>query len=239
MPFGLSNTYSTFQHFINDLFSDMLDVCVVIYLDNILIYLENLDNHQKYVKEILGQLKGNRLYVSPEKREFHRDQVEFLNYILSLEGLQMDEDKVQVICEWLNLYQLKDVQSFLGFANFYRRFIHNYSELTVLLTRLTQKNIPWSWNEEYQNAFKELKVIFILALILTYWNPNTPILVETNVSNYAIVAILSTYIGKEVHPIAFHSRTLNSAELNYNVHNKGLLVIYEAFRKWRHYLEGI
>jgi len=104
MPFGLSNTYSTFQHFINDLFSDMLDVCVVIYLDNILIYLENLDNHQKYVKEILGQLKGNRLYVSLEKREFHRDQVEFLNYILSLEGLQMDEDKVQVICEWLNLY---------------------------------------------------------------------------------------------------------------------------------------
>jgi len=134
MPFGLSNTYSTFQHFINDLFSDMLDVCVVIYLDNILIYLENLDNHQKYVKEILGQLKGNRLYVSLEKREFHRDQVEFLNYILSLEGLQMDEDKVQVICEWLNLYQLKDVQSFLGFANFYRRFIHNYSELTVPLT---------------------------------------------------------------------------------------------------------
>jgi len=104
MPFGLSNTYSTFQHFINDLFSDMLDVCVVIYLDNILIYLENLDNYQKYVKEILGQLKGNRLYVSLEKREFHRDQVEFLNYILSLEGLQMDEDKVQVICEWLNLY---------------------------------------------------------------------------------------------------------------------------------------
>jgi len=134
MPFGLSNTYSTFQHFINDLFSDMLDVCVVIYLDNILIYLENLDNHQKYVKEILGQLKGNRLYVSLEKREFHRDQVEFLNYILSLEGLQMDEDKVQVICEWLNLYQLKDVQSFLGFANFYRRFIRNYSELTVPLT---------------------------------------------------------------------------------------------------------
>jgi len=112
----------------------MFDVCVVIYLDNILIYLENLDNHQKYVKEILGQLKGNRLYVSLEKREFHRDQVEFLNYILSLEGLQMDEDKVQVICEWLNLYQLKDVQSFLGFANFYRRFIHNYSELTVPLT---------------------------------------------------------------------------------------------------------
>jgi len=74
-------------------------------------------------------------------------------------------------------------------------------------------------------------VIFILALILTYWNPNTPILVETNASNYAIVAILSTYIGKEVHPIAFHSRTLNSAELNYNIHNKELLVIYEVFRK--------
>ena len=146
----------------------MLDVCVVIYLDNILIYLENLDNHQKYVKEVLGQLKDNRLYVSLEKCEFHKDQVEFLDYILSLEGLQMDKDKVQVICEWLNPCQLKDVQSFLGFANFYRRFIHNYSELTVPLTWFTQKNTPWSWNKKYQNMFEELKVVFTSASTLTY-----------------------------------------------------------------------
>ena len=152
----------------NDLFSDMLDVCVVIYLDDILIYLENLDNYWKHMKEVLGQLKDKGLYTSPEKYKFHRDWVEFLGYILSPDGLQIDEDKVRIICKWPNPCQLKNVQSFLGFANFYRRFIHNYLELTVPLTQLTWKNTPWSWNKECQNAFEELKVVFILAPILIY-----------------------------------------------------------------------
>jgi len=93
----------------NNLFLDMLDVCVVIYLDDILIYLENLDDYWKHVKEVLGWLKDIRLYVSLEKCKFHRDQVEFLGYILSPEGLQINKDKVWVICEWLNPCQLKDV----------------------------------------------------------------------------------------------------------------------------------
>ena len=86
--------------------------------------------------------------------------------------------------------------------------------------------------------FEELKVVFTSAFTLTYWNPNAPLLVETNISDYAIAAILLIYIEKEVYPIAFHSRTLNLVELNYDVHNKELLAIYEAFRKWKHYLEG-
>jgi len=100
MPFGLSNASSTFQRFMNDLFTDLLDICVIVYLDNILIYSENLKEHEKQVKEVLRWLKTNGLYVSPSKCVFHQEQVEFLGFILSPKGLQIDLEKVCAIREW-------------------------------------------------------------------------------------------------------------------------------------------
>jgi len=114
MPFGLSNTPSTFQRFMNELFADLLDIYVIVYLDDILIYSENLKEHKKQIKEVLRCLKANRLYVSPSKCEFHQEQVEFLRFILSPKDLQMDGEKVCVIQEWPPPCRLKDVQSFLG-----------------------------------------------------------------------------------------------------------------------------
>jgi len=133
---------------------------------------------------------------------------------------------------------LKDVQSFLGFINFYRRFINKYSEIVVPLTRLTRKNTPWLWSEDCQQAFDTLKSTFTSAPVLTHWDPNAPIFIESDASDYTLAAILSTQVGTEIHPIAFHSQTFSAAELNYDVHDKELLAIYEAFCKWRHYLEG-
>jgi len=127
---------------------------------------------------------------------------------------------------------------FLGFANFYRRFIHNYSELAVSLTHLTKKNSIWDWTTECQDAFDVLKGAFITALVLTHWDPEAPITIETNASDHALAAILSIHVKGDIHPVVFHSRTFNQAELNYDVHDKELLAIYEAFRKWCHYLEG-
>src|SRR5262249_15461967 len=125
-----------------------------------------------------------------------------------------------------------------GFANFYQRFIHDYSRIAVPLTRLTRKDAPWVWSVDCQSSFDELKRSFISAPILTHWIPDAPIVVETDASDYALTAILSTYINGDIHPIAFHSQTFNLAELNYDVHDKELLAIFEAFQKWRHYLEG-
>jgi len=238
MPFGLLNALSTFQRFMNDLFADLLDICVIVYLDDILIYSENLKEHEKQVKEVLRQLKTNGLYVSLSKCAFHQEQVEFLGFILSPKGLQMDLEKVRAIREWPPPRRLKDVQSFLGFANFYRRFINNYSEIVVPLTRLTRKDTPWSWSEDCQWAFDTLKLAFTSAPVLAHWDPNAPLIVEMDASDYALAAILSTQVGTEIHPIAFHSRTFSAAELNYDMHDKELLAIYEAFGKWRHYLEG-
>ena len=152
----------------------------------------------------------------------------------------MDLKKVRVILEWPEPKKVKDIQSFLGFCNFYRWFIPKYSDKVVPLVRLTRKNIPWNLDDSCKESFQTLKEAFTHALILTSFVPGLPLIVETDASDYAIARILSTYLdnGSELHPIAFFLRTLSRAELNYDDHDKELLAIYEAFRNWRHYLEG-
>jgi len=238
MPFGLFNAPLAFQRLMNEIFADLLDVYVVIYLDDILIYSDNLGAHKQHVEEVLQRLQSYRLYVSPLKCIFHKERMEFLEYILSPEGLQMDKKKVHTIKEWPVPRQVKDVQAFFGFANFYRRFIYNYSELSVPLTWLTKKNLTWSWMTEYQNTFDALKRVFITAPVLAHWDPEAPIMVETDALDHALATILSIHVRGDIHPVAFHSKMFNPSELNYDVHDKELLVIYEAFRKWCHYLEG-
>ena len=239
MPFGLSNAPGAFQRFMNDVFADMLDVCVVVYLDDILIYSSDKATHRKQVKEVLRRLRKHGLYAKPEKCEFDRESVEYLGYILSSAGLTMAADKVQTIQDWPEPRKVKDVQSFLGFANFYRRFIYNFSDITVPLTRLTRKHVPFVFGDAEREAFNYLKTSFASAPILTHWIPDRPIIVETDASDYALAAILSIELENgEIHPVAFHSRSFNSTELNYDVHDKELFAIFEAFRIWRHYLDG-
>ncbi len=239
MPFGLTNAPVAFQRFVNDVFADMLDVSVVVYLNNILIYSNDPAEHRQHVREVLRRLRANGLYCKGSKCEFHRDSVEYLGYILSPEGLRMSEDKVKAILDWPMPRKGKDIQSFLGFANFYRRFIHEYSDIIIPLTCLTCKGTPWKFDNKCMAAFNELKQAFTHAPILTYWVPDRQLVVETDASDYAIATILSIYLEDgEIHPIAFLSRSLHNAKLNYNTHDKELLAIFEAFKYWCHYLEG-
>ncbi|SJL12778.1 related to TY3B TY3B protein [Armillaria ostoyae] len=239
MPFGLTNAPAAFQRFVNDIFADMLDVSVVVYLDDILIYSNNPADHWKHVREVLCRLRANQLYCKGSKCEFHRDSMEYLGYILSPEGLCMSEDKVKAILDWPVPRKVKDIQSFLGFTNFYRRFIHEYSDIVIPLTRLTRKGTPWKFDNKCMAAFNELKQAFTHAPILTHWVPDRQLVMETDASDYAIAAILSIYLEDgEIHPIAFLSCSLHNAELNYDTHDKELLAIFEAFKYWHHYLEG-
>jgi hypothetical protein len=239
MPFGLTNAPAAFQRFMNDIFSDLLDVHVIIYLDDILIYSDNPSDHKKHVREVLRRLRQHGLYVRPDKCHFSSDTVEYLGFILSKDGLKMDPSKVQTIQDWPEPRKVKDIQSFLGFANFYRRFISDYSDIVVPLTRLTRKGAPWNFDESAKKSFATLKTAFTSAPILTHWVPDKPLIVETDASDYALGAILSMQLDSgEVHPVAFHSRTFTAPELNYDTHDKELLAIFEAFRVWRHFLEG-
>jgi hypothetical protein len=239
MPFGLSNAPAAFQCFMNDIFGDLLDVCVIVYLDDILIYSDDMSQHKKHVKEVLHRLRKHGLYTNAGKCEFHRDSVEYLRYILTSDGLHMAKDKVKTILDWLEPRKVKDIQSFLGFANFYHRFIYSYSKITTPLTRLTRKNAPWNFDSKCHAAFDKLKEEFTHAPLLTHWVPDSQIVVKTDASDYALATILSIHSSDgKIHPITFHSRSFNPVELNYDTHDKELLAIFEAFKHWRQYLEG-
>ena len=173
MPFGLTNAPAAFQRFMNDIFSDLLDVCVVIYLDDILIYSNNMSEHHRHVKEVFKCLHKTGLYAKAEKCEFHSESVKYLEYILSPSGLTMSDDKVKIIQDWPEPKKVKDIQSFLCFANFYCWFIFNYLDVVIPLTRLIWKNIPWKFNSSCQDAFNSLKKAFTSGPILTHWIPNT------------------------------------------------------------------
>jgi len=151
----------------------------------------------------------------------------------------MDKTKVQTIVNWPEPCKVKDVQSFLGFANFYCQFIHGYSDIVIPLTHLTRKNSLWNFDSKCHAAFENLKEEFTHAPVLTHWVPDAKVVVETDALDYALAAILSTYTPDgELHPIAFHSHSFNPMELNYDTHDKELLTIFKGFKHWHQYLEG-
>jgi hypothetical protein len=172
MPFGLTNAPATFQRFMNNVFKDLLDVCVTVYLDDILIYSNNISDHKKHVHDVLHCLRQNGLYVCTDKCEFHSESIEYLGYILSPDGLKMSEDKVKTIQDWPEPKKVKDIQSFLGFANFYHCFIYNYSDIVVPLTCLTHKSTPWDFDKKCHDSFTKLKSAFTSAPILMHWIPD-------------------------------------------------------------------
>src|SRR5882724_31847 len=147
----------------NNIFADMIDVTVIIYLDDILIYSGNMSKHKAHVQEVLRRLRANRLFVRADKCEFHITSCEYLGYMLSPEGLTMALYKVQIMQDWPEPLKVKDIQSFLGFANFYHHFIYGYSKITVLLMHLTHKGTPWHFSNECHSAFEALKKAFTTA----------------------------------------------------------------------------
>src|SRR5258708_22486319 len=155
MPFILTNAPAVFQQlqFINKVLGNLLDVCVVGYINDILIYLDSVDQHQDHVQEVLRHLQEARLYTNPKKYNFHTDTIEYLGFILTSTGLHMDLVKVATIQNWLEPWNVHDMQSFLGFANFYHHFIVDYSQLTLPLTNLCKKATPWNFGKTEATTF--------------------------------------------------------------------------------------
>lgn len=239
MPFGLTNAPATFQALINDILREYLDKFVVAYLDDILIYSKTRKEHVQHVTLVLKALEGAGMRINGEKSTFHATEVEFLGFIITRDGVKMDPKKVEAVVNWPQPKNVTEVQEFMGFANFYRRFIKGYSGVATPLTNLTKKDKPFLWTENEQFAFEELKRRFTEAPILAIFDPEQPIIVETDASDYAIGACISQ-MGKDgrLHPIAFYSRKMSPAEANYDIHDKELLAIVAAFQEWRVYLEG-
>lgn len=239
MPFGLTNAPAVFQHFMNDVFRDLLDHTVLIYLDDILIFSDSEATHKGDVRRVLERLIKHGLYAKAEKCEFSVPETEFLGFIISKNGVSMSSTKVDAITAWPTPTKVRDIQQFLGFANFYRRFIKGYSRVILPLTRLLTKNSTFQWDAKAEEAFNNIKQAFQGADILTHFDPNLETIIETDASDFAISAILSQYHDKLLRPVAFMSRKMIPAELNYEIHDKELLAVVSAIKLWRHYLEGL
>ncbi|KAL0162334.1 hypothetical protein M9458_041730, partial [Cirrhinus mrigala] len=241
MPYGLANSPSIFQNFMNEIFRDMLHQYVVVYIDDILIYSNDLQSHIFHVTQVLQRLRQYHLYLKGEKCEFHQTRVQFLGYYISPEGIEMDPKKITAVQDWPIPTTVKELQRFLGFANFYRRFIKGYSQITSALTSLlkgAKKTITWT--PAAQAVFIQLKTAFCTAPILKHPDPNLPFVVEVDAATTGVGATLSQWHGKPpvLHPCAYFSKKLSPAEQNYDVGNRELLAIKLALDEWRHWLEG-
>ena len=239
-PQGPTNAPAMFQHFMNDILREQLDITAVGLLDDVIIFSEDPADHVPHVREILQILRENKLYAKIEKCEFDKDCMTFVGYMVSTAGIGMDPAKVSSLLDWPVPKSIKDVQAFLGFANFYRKFILSYSAVAAPLTDLTRKTPgKFTWTEKAGEAFRQLQQAFTSAPILRHFQPDLPITIETDASDFAIGCILSQPgPNGDLHPVCFYSRKLSPAELNYPIYDKELLAVVAAFKHWRVYVEG-
>jgi len=199
MPFGLVNAPATFQAMMNTILREFLDHGVVVYLEDIPIYSKKMEEHEGLVEQVLARLEPHDLAVSLKKSVFHVTTVEFLGYIVGKSGVTMSKKKVESILNWKAPRAVKDVQIFIGFANFYLRFIDNFSKVykPITDTLKTKGGIHlWFWGEEQDKAFGELKRRFTSAPILGHFYPNRTPVIETDASDFALGCILSQDLGK-------------------------------------------
>jgi hypothetical protein len=154
MPFGLTNAPATFQALVQDILRPLLDICVIVYIDDILIYSQNDQDHTKHLQQVFDILRTHKLYGKITKCEFFKESVKYLGHIISSTGIATDPKKVEVIKNWPQPCNIKELQSFLGLCNYYRRFIQDYSKITTPLTDLTHKDTPFIWTSQTTMAFR-------------------------------------------------------------------------------------
>lgn len=197
MPFGLGNAPSVFQRFIQDVLSDCIGSYVQVYLDDVIIYSTSLNEHIKHVRTVLKLLIDNSLYVKMEKCDFHVKETKFLGFVVSTEGLSMDNDKLKSILDWPVPKNIKELQRFLGLCNSYRKFINNFSTIIEPLRTILKKNTDFIWDIRTDDAFNELKNAFTNNEVLIYPDPEKEFTVETDVNDFAVGCILSQVYHKD------------------------------------------
>ena len=197
-----------------------------------------LEEHREHVRRVLEALSRAGLHLKPEKCHFHKTKVKYLGLIISADGVRMDPEKVIAVLEWSSPRNLHDVRAFLGFANFYRRFILGYSNIVVPLVGLTKKGVHFEWGGDCEAAFQELKCRFTSVPILRHFDLDREIIVETDGSDYVSAGVMSQYdTDGTLHPVAFFSKKHSPVECNYEIYDKELMAIIRCFEEWHAELE--
>ena len=241
-PFGLANAPSTFQKYINHTLRDFLDEFCSAYVDDILIYTSgSREEHREHVRKVLQRLREAGLQIDIDKCEFEVQSTKYLGFIVEArKGLRMDPEKVKAIEEWEAPTSVKGVRGFLGFANFYRRFIRAYSELVRPLTDLTHKGKKFKWTASADEAFQKLKKIFVSAPGLAQFDYDRETRIETDSSGWCIGGTLQQLSDQGLWvPCAFYSKKNSPAECNYEIYDKEMLAIVRCLEEWDAELRGV
>ena len=240
LPMGLTNAPATFQHMMNSTFRDLLDRCVLVFLDDIVVYSSTLEQHLIDVRAALTRLRANNLYAKKSKCDLFMHEIEFLGHHVGRDGLRVMADKVKSVQEWPTPRNASEVRSFLGLAGYYRRFIQGFSRIAVPLHDLTHTadGQKFEWLPLHQQAFTELKSALLGAPVLALPDPDRQYVVNTDASDFATGAVLQQDFGNGLQPIAYSSHKLSDAERRYPTHDREMLAIINMLGEWRTYLHG-
>ncbi|XP_024010472.1 uncharacterized protein LOC112085485 [Eutrema salsugineum] len=232
MPFGLTNAPSTFMRLMNHVLRAYIGHFVVVYFDDILVYSKNLEDHVQHLRKVLDVLRTEKLYANMNKCTFGTDNLVFLGFVVSADGVKVDEEKVKAIKEWPSPTSVGEVRSFHGLAGFYRRFVKDFSTLAAPLTEVIKKDVGFKWETAQEEAFQTLKEKLTQAPILSLLDFVKTFEIECDASGVGIGAVLM----QDKKPIAYFSEKLGGATLNYPTYDKELYALVRALQTWQHYL---
>src|SRR6266536_1123451 len=238
MPQGLCNAAATFQRLMSLILAGLnYDVCLV-YIDDVIVYSTNLEEHLKRLEVILSRLRDAGLKLRPDKCRLLQKQVKFLGHVISEEGVATDEAKVELVKTWPQPRRVRDVRSFLGLCSYYRRFVKDFAKVAEPLHKLTRKSQPFYWDISCQEAFEKLKVCLTTAPIMAYPRDNEEYILDCDACDLSIGAVLSQRQEGTERVIAYASRLCSRAELNYCTTRKELLAVVHFCKQFRQYLLG-
>jgi len=224
----------------NDLFWDLINQGdTATFIDDILVATDTKEGHDELVNEVLRRLEENDLFVKLEKCKWKVREVEFLGVVIGPKGVEMQKEKVEGVLNWPAPRNIKEIQKFLGLASYYRRFIKDFARIAAPLHMLVRKEQKWKWEKEQEEAFGKLKAVFTMELVLVIPDIDREMRVEADASDYATGGVLSVKCENgKWRPVVFISKSLNTTERNYKIHNKEMLAVIRCLEAWRHYLEG-
>ena len=238
MPFGLCNAPATFERLMETVLGDIQWTKVLVYLDDIVAFGKTFEEAYKNLEDVFLRMRRAHLTLKGSKCALFRHKVEYLGHIVSRDGVQPTDSKIEAIRHWAVPSNLTDVRAFLGITSYYRTYIQNYSEIAEPLTRLTKKDTPFAWGSQQKNAFDILRKALCSQPILAYPKRGGRFWLDTDASDYAIGAVLSQEQDGELRVIAYASKTLGPTQKHYCATKKELLAVVYFTRHFRHYLMG-
>jgi hypothetical protein len=234
VSFGLTNAPAYFMNMMNKVFMDELDKCVIVFIDDILVFSKTAEEHEEHLRIVLEKLRQHQLYANFSKCEFWMEEVAFLGHVLSAKGVAVDLSKIEAVSKWQSPNSVTEIRSFLGLAVYYLRFIENFSKIAKPMTELLKSNTPYVWSDKCEASFQELKTRLTTTPVLTLPDVSKDFVVYCDASRQGFGCVLMQ--GGKV--VAYASRQLQKHEENYPTHDLQLAAVVHALNIWRHYLMG-